>query len=122
LADAHEIPSSVTVQVFVKPEAQRVRLVIRVPIEAIREVDFPLRGPGYLDLSRIEPALHDAAKLWIADYVQLFENDAELPEPGMSATRVSIPSNRSYESYERAIANLAAAPLPDTTDLAWQQA
>jgi hypothetical protein len=121
-ASAHEIPSSVTVQVFVKPEPQRLRLVVRVPVEAIRDVDFPLRGPGYLDLSRIQPALHDAAKLWIADYIQLFENDAELPEPRIAATRVSLPSDRSYESYESAVANLAAPTLPDTTDLAWQQA
>src|SRR3982751_4603024 len=75
---AHEIPPSLTVFAFVKPEASRLRLVMRVPLEAFRDIDFPIRGAGYLDITRSTPLLRDAAKLWIADYVQLFENDRQL--------------------------------------------
>ena len=32
----------------------------------MRDVDFPQRGPGYLDLERIDPILRDAVNLWIA--------------------------------------------------------
>ena len=44
---AHEIPSRVTILAFVKPDAQRLRVLLRVPLESMRDIDFPLRGPGY---------------------------------------------------------------------------
>ena len=119
---AHEIPKSVTILAFVKPEADRLRLVVRVPLEAIRDVKFPLRGPGYLDLAHLPPLLPGAAKLWIVDYVRLFENDAPLGDGHIVATRVALPSDRSFERYERAVAHFADPPLPDSLDLAWQQA
>src|SRR5262249_33784404 len=80
VSSAHDIPKSVTVLAFVKPDADRLRLVVRVPLEAIRDVKFPLRGPGYLELSQLAPDLPGAAKLWIADYVQLYENDTRLDD------------------------------------------
>src|SRR5207249_2087331 len=67
---AHEIPASVRVLAFVKASGHQLRLVVRVPLEAIRDVTFPLRGPGYLEISRTEPLLKDAAKLWIAADVE----------------------------------------------------
>ena len=53
----HEIPPSVMVLAFVKPEGQRLRMLLRVPLESMRDVDFPLRGPGYLDIPRAEPLM-----------------------------------------------------------------
>ncbi|MGH7506238.1 MAG: hypothetical protein ACRELX_11330, partial [Longimicrobiales bacterium] len=35
-AFAHEIPADVTVVAFVKPDGDRLRLVVRVPLAAIR--------------------------------------------------------------------------------------
>ncbi|MDE0830885.1 MAG: hypothetical protein OSB03_16955, partial [Vicinamibacterales bacterium] len=49
---AHDIPGDVTVQAFVKPEAQRLRLLVRVPLEALSDMVFPTLGPGYLDFER----------------------------------------------------------------------
>ena len=98
VSSAHDIPKSVTVLAFVKPDADHLRLVVRVPLEAIRDVDFPLRGPGYLELSRLAPSLPGAAKLWIADYVQLYENDTRLDDGKIIATTISLPSDRSFES------------------------
>ena len=63
---AHEIPSRVTVLAFVKPEPGRLRVLLRVPLESMRDVDFPLRGPGYLDIERSEPLLRQAARVWLA--------------------------------------------------------
>src|SRR5262245_62511836 len=51
---AHDIPNDVTVQVFVKPDGARLRLLVRAPLRACRDVDFPKRGPGYLDLARAD--------------------------------------------------------------------
>ena len=43
---AHDIPNDVTVQMFVKPEGERLRLLVRAPLRACRDVEFPKRGPS----------------------------------------------------------------------------
>ena len=45
-ARAHDIPNDVTVQAFLKPEGQRLRLLVRVPMKAMRDVEFPQKGSG----------------------------------------------------------------------------
>jgi hypothetical protein len=120
--EAHEIPARVTILAFVKPEGQRLRLVVRVPLEAMRDMMFPLHGPGYLDIARVDSLLPDAAKVWIADFVQLYENDTRLADARIIAAHVALPSDRSFGDYESAVAHVSGAPLPETTELAWQQA
>jgi hypothetical protein len=66
--------------------------------------------------------LHDAAKLWIADEIKLYENDSALPAPQIVATRVSLPSDRSFATYATAIANVTSAPLDSATEIMWKQA
>lgn len=118
---AHEIPADVTVQAFLKPEGQRLRLLVRVPLGAMRDVDHPTRGPGYLDLGRAEASLRTAASLWIADQVELYEDRARLEAPRFAAAMVSLPSDRSFASYEEALAHVTGRPLPVDTELPWSQ-
>jgi hypothetical protein len=118
-AHAHDIPNDVKVQAFVKPAGQRLALLVRVPMIAMREVDFPTHKGGYLDLARAGPALRNAAKLWIVDNVGLFEDDQRLDFATIVEARVSLPSDRSFESYEQARANMAAPPLPRDMELYW---
>ncbi|HIC55503.1 MAG TPA: hypothetical protein EYO97_16915, partial [Gemmatimonadetes bacterium] len=59
--EAHEIPADVTVQVFVAPEGGTLRLLVRTPLFAMREFDFPVRDPGYLEIAESDPLIHDAA-------------------------------------------------------------
>jgi HupE / UreJ protein len=119
---AHEIPSRVTILAFVKADAQRLRVLLRVPLESMRDIDFPLRGPGYLDIARAEPLLRQAARVWLAGYLSVYENDTKLSELSIVAARVSLPSDRSFATFDSARAHLAAAPLAVTTDIVWQQA
>jgi hypothetical protein len=119
---AHEIPARVSLLAFVKPEGHTLRIVLRAPLEAMRDVNFPVHGPGYLDLNRVHPLLHGAVKVWIADDLQLYENDAELPAPRIIASRVSLPSDRSFVSYDSALAHTIGAPLPRETEIIWKQA
>jgi hypothetical protein len=56
-AAAHDIPTDVKINAFVKPEGKRLELLIRLPLAAMIEVDFSTRGPGYLDLSRADEPL-----------------------------------------------------------------
>ena len=67
------------------------------------------RGPGYLDLARVDLLLPDAAILWISDFIELYEGDTRLPRrPQIIATRVSLPSDKSFGSYEEALAHVKA--------------
>ncbi|HET7294639.1 MAG TPA: HupE/UreJ family protein [Vicinamibacteria bacterium] len=118
---AHDVPTDVAVQAFLKPEGRRLRLLVRVPLQALRDVDHPTRGPGYLDVTRADAALRTAASLWIADEVALYEDEAPLGAPGIAAVRVSLPSDRSFGSYEEALAHVLGPPLPDETELPWSQ-
>jgi len=119
---AHEIPPSVMVLAFVKPEPGRLRLIVRVPLESIRDFELVLRGPGYLDLPSVNPELEDAGGVWVADYVEVFENDQPLERRQVTAARLSLPSDRSFRSYDTALANLLGPPLADSVDLPWKQA
>lgn len=120
--DAHEIPTEVVVQSYVKPEGSELKLLVRVPLEAMRDVVFPLRGPGFLDLDNIDETLHDAATIWIANEVELYEDGVQVDTYTISAVRLSLPSDRSFRSYETALANVTSAPMPTSTELYYQQA
>jgi len=120
--EAHEIPTDVTVQAFVKPEAGVLRLLVRAPLGAFRDYDFPRRGPGYLRISEAEPMVREAAEQWIGEYVVFEEAGTRLPPPELAALRVSQPGDRAFATYDRALENVRAPPLPDGTDLVWQQA
>ena len=121
LARAHDIPNDVTVQMFVKPDGQTLRLLVRVPLVAMRDISFPERGPGYLDLARTATLLPGAAKLWIAGFVEAYEGDSQLPNLQVVSTRISLPSDFSFTSYEQALAHVTGPPLPESTDVYWNQ-
>ncbi len=121
-AQAHDIPADVTVHTFIKPERQSLTLLVRVPLKAMRDVNFPLRGPGFLDLSRVDPFLRDAALLWIAGSIELNEDNVRLDSPRLITARVSLPSDRSFVSYSDALQHMSEAGLVPQTDIAWDQA
>src|SRR3954469_8272837 len=120
-AFAHEIPADVRVQAFVKPEGRTLQLLLRVPLTAMREVDVPRRGPGYLDLARADAALRTAANLWLADNIDLYEGETRLAYPRLIDARVSLPSDKSFGSFAEARAHLAGPRLPEKMELFWNQ-
>ena len=119
---AHDIPSSVTIRVYLKPEGRILRLLVRAPLEAMRDLEFPLRGLGFLDLATARPRLEQAATQWIADYLTVTESGRDLPEPRLIAVQASLPSDRSFQSYDEALAHLLGPPLAPETELPWRQA
>ena len=116
-AQAHEIPASVIVRTFVKPDGARVRLLVRVPLESMRDVSFPTRGAGLLDVARAEPTLRDAAQLWIADGLRLRVGNRPLPAPQVVAVRAALPGDRAFASYAEALHAVQELPLPVNTDI-----
>jgi hypothetical protein len=120
-AAAHDIPRDVTVQAFARPEGQRLRLLIRVPLKAIMDVEFPRRPGDYVDLARVEPSLRDAARLWLASKIELYEDDVRLTTPRVVATQFSLESDRSFAAYDTALAHVTGPPLPADTAILWEQ-
>ena len=121
LLPAHNIPNDVTVQAFFRPESSRLRVLIRVPLNAMRDVEFPQRGPGYLDFERIDAILPDAANLWISSALEIYEDDARIPRPSVVETRVSLFSDQSFATYDDALAHVGGPRLTNATSVVWDQ-
>jgi len=120
-AAAHDVPNDVLVQAFVKPDGRRLQLLMRVPLLAMREVDIPRLGIGILDLPHADAALSNAARLWIADNVELYEGDSRLDYPRVVEVRASLPSDKSFASYEAALVHVMGPRLANNTELYWNQ-
>ena len=118
---AHEVPANVAVQIYAHPDGTKLRLLIRAPLAAMRDLVWPLKGPGYLDFARLAEEPHNAARLWIADYIRIYEDGQELPEETILAARVSLPSDRSFVSYDSALASVQSPRLAADTEVMWNQ-
>lgn len=119
---AHEIPVDVTVRAYVKPDGDTLRMIVRVPLESFRDVIIPTRNEVYLDFEKSAGAVHAGALLWIAQGTRFLEDAGNLGPARIAAIRVTLPSDPFFDSYEAALANVHAPPLPSTTDLVWTQA
>src|SRR5271154_5119748 len=120
-AFAHDPPAAVPVRALPKPQGNQLNLLVRLPLRAIRDVNFPERGQGVLDLDRVDPLLADAATLWISDFIEMYEGDTRLPKPEVAAVRISLMSDRSFATYEEALAHVTGPKLPENTDVFWNQ-
>jgi hypothetical protein len=118
---AHDIPRDVVVHVWLKPEGGRLRVLARAPLGAMRDIQFPQRSDGNLDVARAQPLLRDAVALWIASPLRIHEDGAALPPPQVGAVRVSLPSDRSFSSFDTALAHVTQ-PAPEDPSLPWSQA
>lgn len=121
LSLSHDIPSRVTVNGFVKPDGETLTVLLRVPMEALGEISFPLSGPGYLKFSEADFAINDAARVYITESISFYEGDKQLTEKNIEAVRVSLPSDRSFLGFESARQNILSAPLGDDINLFWRQ-
>ena len=112
---AHDIPNDVTIRAFVKPEGDTLRVIIRVPLASINDIDFPMHDADTLDLARAEPFLRDAATQWLAEYIEFYEENTKLGYPRVPEVRASLPSDASFATYEQALAHVTGSRLsPDT--------
>jgi hypothetical protein len=115
--EAHEIPADVTVQAFVRPQNGRLQFLVRAPLGAMLDFNFPVREPGYLEIAEAQPLIEQAALQWVGEYVHFFEGAQALPPLELVAARISAPSDRSFRAYESALANMFSEPLPASTEL-----
>ena len=120
---AHDVPNDVRIQVFLKPEGQRLRLLVRAPLASMNDISWPTAGV-FLNLADPEmtTALNEGAKDWIADRIEIYEDDVRLGDPRLAAVRVSLPSDISFDSYAGALRSLLGPALPAGTEVVRSQA
>lgn len=117
---AHEIPEHVAVRAFVQREGTALRVLVRVPLEAMRDVDFPLRADGSLDLLRVRALLPEAAATWISNSITITADGRTLAAPQITGTRIALPNDRAFDDIASAIAEFQASP-PETDIIQWKQ-
>ncbi len=118
----HEIPGRADVELRIADGAEVIGVAVRVPLGALRDLELPLRADGTLVIEEAEPALRDAAGLWIGDYLSAAAGGRTLPAPVLHAVRASLPSARGFDDHAAAVAHVTAPPLPATTRLRPAQA
>ena len=117
------MPNDVRIQVFLKPEGQRLRLLVRAPLASMNDISWPTAGV-FLNLAdpEMKTALNEGAKDWIADRIEIYEDDVRLGDPRLAAVRVSLPSDISFDSYAGALRSLLGPALPADTEVVRSQA
>ncbi len=111
LAGAHEFKLDAVINAFVKIEPGQAELVVRAPLYLFKSVKFPIDNIT-IDLPNSGAALQRA----IAAYEQsltLFENGRPL-SASHAVARLSLPSDRSFESYGQASRHVATTVEADT--------
>ncbi len=113
IARAHEFKMDAVINAFVKIEPGEAQLVVRAPLFLFKSVKFPVSNVQ-IDVDKSIPALERA----IAAYEQsltLFENGRPLTASHAIA-RLSLPSDRSFQTYEEASSHVAQ-PLERGTSI-----
>ena len=103
-AQAHEFKLEAVVNAFVKVEPKQVELVVRAPLYLFKSVRFPVAGVE-IDVEQSAPAVERALGAFQKDIV-LFENGRPLVS-SQATGRLSLPSDRSFETYEQAVRHVA---------------
>ena len=117
---AHEVPADVRIQMFIKPDGQLLRVLVRVPMASINDIPWPQRQDGMLDFASPElgRTLAEAATQGIADQLlRVRKRRGARLLPRVSAGIVSLPSDLSFESFDAALAHITGPRLPDDTSL-----
>lgn len=119
LANGSDLPPEITLEGYIKPEDGHLRQLVRIPLVFLQPFNLPKRGPGYIDLAKVDQVLRVAAAA-AAEQIQLRE-DGALLVPTVRETRISVLSDRSFQSYDAALAHLRGPKLPSDTNLFWNQ-
>src|ERR1700675_1207826 len=93
---AHDLPMNSIMNAFVKGEPRQMDFVVRVPLDLLRGVPFPVKDAQY-DVGASEPAAQLALVL-LEDGFVILEDGVRLTASSSSG-RLSPPSDRSFESY-----------------------
>ena len=117
---AHDIPDEIAVQAYVRPQQNQLQVLLRVPLLAVADANLPKDGTGYLAMPYIDEALREAANQ-ISNGIIFLEADERLARYELANARISLPSDRSFDSYDAALTRVRGAKLPDSTQVYYNQ-
>lgn len=121
-ASAHDVPDNVSIQMFLQPAGERLQLLVRMPVKALIDIEFPqLPGTGFLDLPAVGPSAAAASKLWVSDLLTLYEGDTRLPNPAVVGFVLSRDTDPSFSSFAAALAHVEGPPLPANALVDWDR-
>jgi hypothetical protein len=106
-ASGHEFTLEAVVNAFVVVERDEVHLIVRGPLYLFRDARFPIRQ-GEIDVDEAGPSLERALASLQRGLV--LSADGRPLKANSAIGRLALPSDRSFESYEQALAHIAAAP------------
>ncbi|HEV2040077.1 MAG TPA: HupE/UreJ family protein, partial [Casimicrobiaceae bacterium] len=109
---AHEFKLDAVINAFVKIEPGESQLVVRVPLYLFKSAKFPVNNVE-IDVDKSAPAIERALAA-IQQDITLFENDRPLVASHATG-RLSLPSDRSFESYEQAASHVSSPLEPGTS-------
>lgn len=118
-ARAHDMPAAMPVSGFFDYSKSEPELVLRVPLIMLTNVNLPKRGSGYLDLGQLGDGITRAERA-VASGFQIWTEGRQLP-PVRIASRISLPSERTFDDPGTAAAAIAGPPLPDSRNVFWNQ-
>lgn len=118
-APAHDVPVDTRLHAFVKPEGERLHVLLRMPLGLLLNADLPKQGPGYLALSQLDEGLARALAS-IDREIGWYEGDQRLTLSAGKA-RIAPPTDTAFGSYDSARALIHGPPLPEGTYVFWNQ-
>jgi hypothetical protein len=115
-ADAHDLPLDRTMNGFVKIGPHQADLVVRVPLDLLVGVPFPVTVDHY-DIAAAGPAIGDALG-FLSKNLALWEDNVRLA-PSSASGQLAPLSDLSFRDYESALAR-AGEPTAADTVIAYQ--
>ncbi len=100
-AKAHDFPLDRVMNAFIKIEPHQADLVIRVPLDLLNGVAFPLIGSDYYNVATSGPAIKNALST-IAVSIELWEGKTRLTPSSFQGKLVAL-ADRSFETFDRAL-------------------
>jgi len=110
-ARAHEFKLDAVINAFVTVEPGEAHVVVRAPLYLFKSVRFPVKN-AEIDIPQSGPAIERAFAAIEKDIV-VFEDGRPLTAARASG-RLSLPSDRSFQTYEEALRHVAEPVAPDT--------
>ena len=113
LAEAHEhdLPAAVVMDAFIKIDPDRAHLVVRVPLDLLRSLSFPVVNGDY-DMTKVGPSVATALHALTHD-LTLSADDRKLVPLQATGHIVGL-SDLSFEDFQTAVAAIASSPASDT--------
>lgn len=114
---AHDIPKDAAAHLILKPRGNRMFVAARIPLSAIRDLEFPATPQGYLDIDKLAPNLSQFATLWIGDFLEIWEKGTRQRAHRVIGTQISIESDRSFATFDQASAHITGQRLATSANV-----